>query len=207
LPDHKIVSLDPGKFESARDAINLAFFEDPVMKFMQADPAKRMKTGSWMFGSMIKYAMRWGVVDTDESGRAVAVWLPPGGTTIPFFRLIRSPLIQAPFRLGLRGFLRFGRVMGETDKVHERLVPGPHWYLMGIGVHPDLQGTGIGSALMNRGHERADAGDHPIYLETATEEDIAFYSKRKYDLKESLMIEDLKATLMVRPNKSSRPNE
>jgi ribosomal protein S18 acetylase RimI-like enzyme len=98
--------------------------------------------------------------------------------------------------------MRVNSAMALTEKAHKRLMPEPHWYLGCIGVHPSAQGTGIGSALLQHGLDRADAAKQRVYLETATDYDVAFYSKRGFEVKETIEIEGLTARLMVRPAKT-----
>jgi ribosomal protein S18 acetylase RimI-like enzyme len=57
--------------------------------------------------------------------------------------------------------------------------PTPHYYLGAIGVDPAAQGLGIGAHLLKSFCDRS-AGDHlssGVYLETATESNLAFYER------------------------------
>ena len=54
-------------------------------------------------------------------------------------------------------------------------VRGSHLYLWVLGVHPDAQGRGIGRVLMEDVIGRAEAQRIPVYLETATEENVDMY--------------------------------
>jgi ribosomal protein S18 acetylase RimI-like enzyme len=202
MAEHKIVSLEKSHIQEGTVNLTEAFFPDPLMEFMAPDPAKRRKVSPWMWSSMLKYGVRWGVTERDATGKGATMWLPPGQTTMTMTRLIRTPLIQVPFRLGLGGMMRFNSAMTLTEKAHKRLMPEPHWYLGCIGVHPSAQGTGIGSALLQHGLDRADAAKQRVYLETATDYDVAFYSKRGFEVKETIEIEGLTARLMVRPAKT-----
>jgi MFS family permease len=51
----------------------------------------------------------------------------------------------------------------------------PHWYLWLLGVDPDRQGQGVGSALLAPILARADAEGLPCALETLTERNVWFY--------------------------------
>ncbi len=189
---------------TAIEALTLAFMEDPLMEFFAPDVEKRKRVSPWFWRSGLSYGMRWGVVETDESGRSAAIWMPPGGTSMPMHRIMRTSFAQAPFRLGLRGFLNFGKMTGVMESIHNRQVPDEHWYLLGLGVHPDLQGQGVGSALMESGHRRADAANMSCYLETSTEEDVRFYSHRGDDGGELISVSTLSGTTMIRRPASER---
>jgi len=67
------------------------------------------------------------------------------------------------------------------EKFHKS-VHGPHWYLFALGTKPELQGTGMGSALIDIGAAKADAAGIPCYLETGTESNVAFYTKRGFEI-------------------------
>ena len=61
-------------------------------------------------------------------------------------------------------------------------MPGPHWYLWGLGVEPSEQGKGIGGALMLPILARAEAEGVPCYLETQNEANVPFYRKHGFEV-------------------------
>jgi len=126
--------------------------------------------------------MRWGQVSCNDDASAVAVWLSPGNTAVSPGRMLRVGMGALPFKTGVRGTARFMRALSSTEKFH-KAVKGPHWYLMAIGTRPALQGTGLGSALLEVGTSKADAAGIPCYLETATESNVTFYAKRGFEVK------------------------
>jgi GNAT superfamily N-acetyltransferase len=56
----------------------------------------------------------------------------------------------------------------------------PHSYLWFVGVDPAAQGRGLGKALMGDLHDWADPAGLPVYLETGTRENAAFYAAHGY---------------------------
>ena len=54
---------------------------------------------------------------------------------------------------------------------------GPHLYLWVLGVDPEAQGRGIGRALLQDVIGRAEAQRVPVYLETATQANVAMYRR------------------------------
>src|SRR4029453_1719673 len=52
-----------------------------------------------------------------------------------------------------------------------------HWHLGPIGVHPELQGRGIGKALLAAFLDMADARGTPAYLETDVDRNVALYER------------------------------
>ena len=71
-------------------------------------------------------------------------------------------------------------MIGYTERLHPRAMPGPHWYLMALGVAPASQGQGIGGRLIRPVLARADAAGLPCYLETETERNVTFYRKHGF---------------------------
>ena len=60
----------------------------------------------------------------------------------------------------------------EIEANHERLATEPHMRLEFFRVTPAAQGTGIGTALIEHGHRRADKLGIACYLETFTEPNV-----------------------------------
>ena len=52
-----------------------------------------------------------------------------------------------------------------------------HWHVGPIGVHPELQGRGIGKALLGAFLDMADAQSTPAYLETDVDRNVALYER------------------------------
>ncbi len=63
------------------------------------------------------------------------------------------------------------------EKIHKARVPEPHWYLMVVGVDPELQGQGVGSALVREVLAFADRESKPCYLETSEHRNLSFYER------------------------------
>jgi ribosomal protein S18 acetylase RimI-like enzyme len=75
---------------------------------------------------------------------------------------------------GIRNFLRIDSYFAQHHP-HE-----PHFYLFVLGVEPELQGTGLGSACLRILSERADAHGLPCYLETDRATSVALYRRAGY---------------------------
>ncbi len=197
LAEHQIIPMERSQRDTAAEALSLAFIDDPFLVYINSNREKRQRWSHWFWRTTLGYGLRWGVVETIESGKGAAVWLPPGNTTMSSLRMMRTAFVQTPFRVGLGSTMRIAR-MDALDKAHARQMPEDHWYLQTLGVHPDLQGTGVGSALLDAGHARAEESGKPCYLETATQYDIDFYSKRGYESAEQIQLDDLTITTMIR---------
>jgi GNAT superfamily N-acetyltransferase len=83
-------------------------------------------------------------------------------------------------RMGPDATGRLLAMLQEIEATHDRLATEPHLRLEFFGVIPAVQGTGIGTALIEHGHRRADALGIACYLETFTEPNVRYYERRGY---------------------------
>jgi len=75
----------------------------------------------------------------------------------------------------------------------------PHWHLGPIGVLPEEQGRGIGTALMVNFCQRVDQETRPAYLETDLPENVRFYEKFGFQVKAESLILGVRNSFMWRP--------
>lgn len=64
----------------------------------------------------------------------------------------------------------------------------PHYYLPALGVEPEWQGGGVGSALMRPILERCDREGFPAYLEASTPRNRALYERHGFELVEEVRV-------------------
>jgi ribosomal protein S18 acetylase RimI-like enzyme len=69
-----------------------------------------------------------------------------------------------------------------VDDLRATAVPGPHWYLAGIGVDPSEQRRGIGSALLAPGIEGSERARVPCALLTNSEGNLSFYRRHGFEV-------------------------
>lgn len=75
------------------------------------------------------------------------------------------------------GLTKLFRVLKRESVIKSHHPKAPFSYLWFIGVDPSTQGRGKGSALLDRIIEDAAVANRPVYLETSTIENIAFYKR------------------------------
>jgi N-acetylglutamate synthase-like GNAT family acetyltransferase len=112
-------------------------------------------------------------------------------------RVLRIGLARMPFRLGIGGSRRFIQALSATEPFHKS-VDGLHWYLVAVGARSECQGQGMGLELVKVGTSRADAARVPCYLETATQSNIDFYTKRGFEIAGQTEFDGHTLTGMVR---------
>ncbi len=171
----------PVAVSSTAAALAQAFMDEPGAVWFLPDDARRLRFLDWSFRSLLAYGRRYGIVEERE-GRGAAIWLPPDRPLMHPFHAFRMGYWQVPFRMGLGGIRRFLPSMRLMDRHHRERVERRHWYLMVLGVQPPEQGTGMGTSLMRPVMRRADEDGLPCYLETGTEVNVRFYSRRGFEV-------------------------
>lgn len=162
--------------DTATTTLTRAFADEPMFTWVIPDPQHRARSLRVMNRGPLLYGLRYGHAMQLHHGKAVAAWLPPH-CALTALRTISCGILGVPFSVGLHAFRRFRHANEVLARIHRKHVPEPHWYLMVVGVDPEFQGRGIGTALVNEGLARADRDNVPCYLETAEERNLAFYER------------------------------
>ncbi|MFJ3708943.1 GNAT family N-acetyltransferase [Streptomyces sp. NBC_01387] len=150
--------------------LNESFMHDPVSSWVFPDEAHRRAVHGKFLGVFIDVTLAEGRVDLAEDGSAMALWLdvpagvPEEDDTPARMREIADPDNE---RCEL-----VGRLTGEVHP-HDRA----HAYLLMIGVAPERQGEGLGTALMAPVLERCDREGVAAYLEASSTRSRALYER------------------------------
>jgi len=174
------VRLAEAQIEGAGRLLARSFFHDPLAVYMLPDDAERARLLPGHFAPFIRHGHLCGEVYTTAALEGVAVWLPSAAAEITPPAAAASGLDQVEALLGRAAWSRFSQVMEHFAAVHQRAVPGPHWYLPLIGVEPSRHGRGLGSALLEAVTSRADGEGLPCYLETVGVATLPFYRRNGF---------------------------
>jgi ribosomal protein S18 acetylase RimI-like enzyme len=82
-----------------------------------------------------------------------------------------------PARLGREASARVDAFQVASRALLVRFDYQSSWFLSGLGVDPDAQRRGIGTALVRWGLERAAESRRPAVLLTSNAENIPFYER------------------------------
>jgi ribosomal protein S18 acetylase RimI-like enzyme len=171
----EIRPAEPSDHPALAAVLARTFDDDPIQRWVFPAPRVRDRYGDAFFRwSLWKYGDQQVTWTTDDLAGA-AIWGLPDRWRVTLPQLAR--LITSTGRgIGRRG----PRVMAGFAGIERRHPKDPHLYLAVLGVDPNRQGAGIGSALLEPGLDFCDQEGLPAYLETGKERNLAFYGRHGF---------------------------
>lgn len=193
---------------AASEVLARAFLDNPgMLAVLRGDSAERRLTvlRRGMFG-FAQAVQRYGCAEVfkeDGRVRGVALSFAPGAYPPP--PMAELIIAIGPVLAGPRRMLRFARLDQQLSSRHP---PDPHWYLWMLGVEPEHQGKGLGSALLRSLAARAERDRAPCYLETDRASNVRLYERHGFTLlkEEVLPVLDAKFWFMWRGLAGDRGN-
>ncbi|WP_158515610.1 N-acetyltransferase [Kitasatospora sp. MBT63] len=159
------------------DLLAISFMGDPVNKwiFPNSDDRKRLHPAFYQI--FVQQAIAEGEVYIAEDFAAAALWLPMKAQDSSEERNTDPGFEEA---IGSHYAARFLALAELMDKNHPRQTA--HYYLPFIGVRPEHQGKGLGTALLQRHLSYLDAGGVPVYLEASNPSNERLYAQLGFEL-------------------------
>ncbi len=114
-----------------------------------------------------------------------ALWVPPGSWRLNVVEQVA--LLPGMLRVFGRGLARAQRGLTVMESGHPRV---PHYYLDSLGVVPEWQGRGLGSALMRPVLELCDAEQMPAYLNAGSARSRDLYVRHGFEVTEEFRLPD-----------------
>lgn len=107
---------------------------------------------------------------------AVALWEPPGRLGGEVYWAEHGER----FAVEMEGELdRLGQITSLMSDLHPT---EDHWYLLALGVRPDLQGRGLGSLMLAHTLAIADEQGLPAYLEATSARSRVLYARFGFEV-------------------------
>jgi ribosomal protein S18 acetylase RimI-like enzyme len=154
-----------------------AFYDDPLAVWACRSANLRPRMLESIHRARLCQLLAHEEIWTTPEISSAALWAPPGR--------LHTPLLQNA-RLA-RGFLDSRLLMrlpllalGLTRIQRRRSHSPPHWYLALLGTDPDVQGHGLGSAVLAPVLERCDGDCVGAYLESSHERNLDFYARHGF---------------------------
>lgn len=154
-----------------------AFAEDPLMRWIVPDDDDyHGGLGEALQRLMFVMWLGAGEIWTTDDCVALAAWSPPDPV---FTEELGVEIVK--IREGFPEDMQ-QRLAHLRPVLREHRPTDPHWYLNILATHPDWQRQGLGYGVMEPVRNRCDADALGQYLETATEDDIAYYRSRGFEI-------------------------
>ncbi|MEI8105820.1 MAG: GNAT family N-acetyltransferase [Actinomycetes bacterium] len=175
----QVVRLPDDQLGSASAVLARAFQDDPAWGWVIPKASRREALLPWLFQSAFEVtdAEVWAAGDPPLG---CARWVPPGRPEVHVGQMLRA-FVATPLRLldATSRFLAYGRAV---ETMRGEAVPEPHWYLAGLGVHPDHRRQGLGATLLQPGFEASARDGIPCALLTNAEVNVRFYERHGFEV-------------------------
>jgi GNAT superfamily N-acetyltransferase len=151
-----------------------AFVDDPVAVWACRWDWLRPKMLEGMYRARLRQMLDHQEIWTNPGLSSAALWVPPERwkTTLrqdaALVRCFLNPRLMARLPLLAVG-------LSGVQRRHPRTPP--HWYLSLLGTHPDAQGHGFGSAVLQPVLEQCDVDGVGAYLESSKRRNLDFYAR------------------------------
>lgn len=167
-------------------AVARSFYEDPIFNWIGPNDGRRLRElerGFDLFSRRVWFPHD----ETFTTNRLIgaAFWMPPGTWHLSVFKQLSMLPAMA---LITRGDLP--RLLSLLNAIEAKHPHEPHYYLPLIGISPEWQGRGFGSALLRPILERCDREGLPAYLEPSSPRNRALYERHGFAVVEEMRVWD-----------------
>lgn len=188
IPTSPVAILFPHQDAETARVLGRAFVDDPLIRAILPpidDASERARRMGQLFAIALASQRSSGqpvvgILHDGSVGAAAIIEQVPKPPTLASIVLHGFTLIPALARTGGTGGMR--RAIAVLDVLSHNRPSQPHLYLNVLGVEPHLQGRHFGIALLDWLRDQIGLRKDLIgvYLETATETNVAYYSHRGY---------------------------
>ena len=165
-------------------AMARAFDDDPIANWFAAQDKRRSRRIYDFMDVAYQITAPGGELYTTDNLEGGAYWSPPGKWKMGILQQLR--LLPAVVRTA--SVRRVPAVMGGLNAVEKKHPHEPHYYLLAVGVEPELQGRSIGTQLMRPILERCDREGIPAYLESSKEQNVPLYERNGFKVTEEMVV-------------------
>jgi GNAT superfamily N-acetyltransferase len=148
-----------------------AFVTEPMMCWPMGSSGDDAARFTRCFTFFLEAALPLGLIWEAGQADGLAVWVSPEQRESWDAHPWDQPQILAAADDGGRRYAAFWEWVATHDPVE------PSWQLDTIAVEPELQGRGIGRALIEAGLARARADRTSAFLSTGTRANVAIYTR------------------------------
>jgi ribosomal protein S18 acetylase RimI-like enzyme len=177
-----ISKLEASQVDDAAALLARAFFDYPMWTWILPDEEHRRRA----LPIAMRQSVRWGMLMNEcylagNPMRGIAIWTPgalsdadldPDGSRTGYQEMIDA--------LGRESHGRFELLVSTQRPLRARDIPKEAMYLPWLGVDPEAQRTGIGTALLLHMFARTDKAGAAVYLETEKAANVPYYERHGF---------------------------
>ncbi len=152
-----------------------AFFDYPVFRWAYPDDEGRRELLPAFFSLFAETLLAHGATFTTTQGTGAALWAPPAHPAVP-----EESADAFGQRLGALSGVDAERVFEISKLIDEHHPPGSYFFLQFMGVQPERQGRGIGSALLTHVLAGCDREGVGAYLDATSPRNRQFYERHGF---------------------------
>jgi len=167
------------------DTMARAFDDDPIANWFAAQDERRsQRIHAFMRIAAERFTFPHGDVYTTDDIEGGALWNPPGTWKMGFLQ----QFMTIPAFARVASLRRLPGVMRGFQAVEKDHPQEPHYYLLALGVEPELQGRSIGTQLMAPILEKCDRERIPAYLESSKERNVPLYERNGFKVTKEMVV-------------------
>jgi GNAT superfamily N-acetyltransferase len=154
-------------------ALAAAFEDDPIFAWLLPNERRRPDKLLRLFTLELEsVVLPSGTAWMSPEASGACLELTPDKWRMP----LQTQALHAPQFVAVFG-RSLPRALITITQMERRHLREPHFYVPYVGVAPEGQGAGLGTKLLGRTLERADAAGLPTYLEATSERNAALYER------------------------------
>jgi ribosomal protein S18 acetylase RimI-like enzyme len=177
----KVTNADRAKLTAV---MARAFDDDPIANWFAAQDKRRARRIYDFMDVAYRIVAGHHEAYTTDDLHGGAYWTPPGKWSMGPWQ--QAKLVPAMLRTAT--LRRLPGIVVGLNAIERKHPPEPHYYLLALGVDPDLQGRGIGTQLMAPILERCDRERVPAYLESSKERNVPLYERNGFKVTEKFQV-------------------
>ena len=185
----RVALVFPEHYADAAGVLSRAFVDDPLINALAPqprEPVERARRLAGLFAVVLKLQRGEGqpVFGVFEAGRLIAAAVVEGTMHSSPGATVASGLLSLPTMVRAVGWGGVRRSIKLLDALTRNHPPQPHLYLNILGVEPSFQGRHCGVAILNHLRELVETRSDldGVYLETATEANVAYYTRNRFEV-------------------------
>ena len=164
------------------EILEKAFDDNKSVNYVVKQDEKRRERIKGLMEYSFNVCNAFGEVWISDDQQACALILHPDQKRTS----LRTLIWDLKLALSVIGIDRVSAVLKRESLIKNKHPKQPFSYLWFIGVNPQRQNKGIGSAFMRDVIHECERKKRPIYLETSMEKNLPFYKKSGFEIFHSL---------------------